>query len=57
MPANSIIPNPECSVCLGTGYCTCELWDNDAHIMQPTGTEECECSIKNRKEYLDGDYN
>ena len=32
-----------CELCGGTGEVSEDVWDNDSHTYQPTGTKKCLC--------------
>ena len=49
-------PDPDCEFCGGTGEVTEDVWDDDSHTYQPTGTKRCICTLEGDDEsgeYLD----
>lgn len=35
--------NYVCDICEDTGEVRTDVWNEDAHTYEPTGTEKCEC--------------
>lgn len=38
-------PDPNCDLCGGTGEVDAPVWNSDAHVYEPTGTQPCICTI------------
>lgn len=46
-------PDPNCDLCGGTGEVDAPVWNQDAHVYEPTGTRPCLCTIPDES---DDDY-
>ena len=47
------IESDVCPLCDGTGEVSCDVWNDDAHCYEPTGTEKCICKIEDEDDVDD----